>query len=777
MQILQSDNSRCMEIGEEKAPTVALLGALLVTGAFEQVAQVLLVREFFVVFKGNEVSFGAVFAFWMLWTAIGSWAAGVFACRIKRPVIPFCILNLLLAACLIAEIYLVRISRSFFAVPSGAYISIFSMALFTFVLLSGVCLIGGAQFVIGARIYAGMRNHSGAEVPARTYIADSLGCLAGGLAVTFVFVIFFDSFTSAFLSAACLLAGTAWLALASGMRTPGAVAGAAAATCVLLSFFGSNLSWKADKSQWREYNKSYELVETRNSCYGNLAILKYMDQHSLFINGELYFSMPDENRPVISANLFMLQHPAPKNILVIGGGLSGLLRGILRYNVERVDYVELDPQVIDIAKKYLAPKDLAALKNPVVHIHNTDGRLFASQKPCMYDLVICQLPDPSTASINRFYTEEFFIQIRQILRECGVFITGVSSEGFWEKELLRRNASVFATLCKAFPEVIASPGGSFIAGEKNSSITLDAHELVRRFNSHGLRMKDFVPEIYYTTIEFDSVQAVNEKLKRAAAFASDSEPLINTDSFPVSYYYNLIIWNRFSKTKWIKAFDWMLAMRTWWVLPVIAVLLLPLAILSFFQRSRKCNLHAKYSVLLFMAISGFFGMVVEIALLYWFQNIYGYVYSMLGLLTAMFMSGLAAGAAVSRMLVHQWNTDRIVMISSVGALVFCGIVATLNKVSMPHAFLLYLFLGLNVMGGLLVGAMFALMTSAAETFGWRPESSAGLLYGADLTGACVGALAAGSFLIPVLGMRPACLVAGLLLAGALGGYIITMRKS
>jgi spermidine synthase len=766
-----------MEIGAARIPTAAVLSALLVVGAFEQVAQVLLVREFFVVFKGNEVSFGTVFAFWMLWTAIGSWVAGIFVRKIKRPVVPFCVLNLLLAACLVAEIYLVRISRGFFAVPSGAYISIFSMAFFIFVLLSGVCVIGGAQFVIGARIYASVRKSPGAGVPARTYIADSLGCLAGGLAVTFVFVIFFDSFTSALVSAACLLSVTAWLAFAGRMRLPGTVAGAAAAVCVALTFFGPNLNREANKSQWRAYNKSYKLVETRNSCYGKLAILQYMDQHSLFINGELYFSMPDETEPVISANLFMLQHPAPKNILVIGGGLSGLLRGILRYNVERVDYVELDPQVIDIAKKYLEPEDLAALENPVVHIHNIDGRLFVSQKARMYDLVICQLPDPSTASINRFYTAEFFTQIRQILRERGVFITSVSAEGFWEKELLRRNASVFATLCKAFPEVIVSPNGSFIAGEKNPSITLDADELVRRFNSNGLHMKDFVPEIYYTTIEPDSVQAINEKLTRAAASASETEPLINTDSFPVSYYYNLIIWNRFSGTKWIEAFDWMVAVRTWWVLPVMAVLLVPLAIFGLFPHTRKRNLHAKYSVLLFMAISGFFGMVVEIALLYWFQNVYGYVYSMIGLLTAMFMSGLAAGAAVSRVLARKWKTDLLVMISGIGALVFCGVVATLNTVSLSHTFLLYLFLGLNLLGGLFVGAIFALMTSAAETFGWRPESSAGLLYGADLAGACIGALAAGSLLIPLLGMRPACLFVGLLLAGALGGYIVSMRKS
>jgi spermidine synthase len=768
-----------VEIVPRRATAAAVLVALLAVGAFEQISQVILVREFFVVFKGNEVSFGTVFAFWMLWTAAGSWVAGIFARRIKKPARWFCILNILLCVLLTAEIYLARISRSFFDIPSGAYVSIFSMALFTFVMLAGVCFVGGALFVIGAKLYAAVRDSSGADVPARAYIADSLGCLAGGVAATFVLVIFFDSFTSAFISAVALLAAATWLAFSNGLRLLRVIVPAIGVVCLILCFFGSWLNWTAEVAQWQRYNEAYELVDTRNSKYGNLAVLKYAEQYSLFGNGDLYFSMPDEETPKNAANLFMLQHPAPKEVLVVGGGISGMLRWILHYDVGHLDYVELDPAVIDMARKYLVSEDLKALNHETVHIHNTDGRMFIWRTQRRYDLVICQLPDPSTASLNRFYTLEFFERARQVLKEGGVFITGVSGEGFWEKELMQRNGSVFATLATAFPKVFASPDGTLLAGKEDAPLSLDAEELTQRYKSRGLDIPGFVPEIFYIMLEPDSVEAVNDKLQAFAARAQEDSTIINTDSFPVSYFYNLLIWNRYSESEWVAAFDWMITVRTWWVFPALGILLLPLLLLVILPPTRARGTHSRYAVLLLMSVTGLFGMVIEITLLYWFQNVYGYVYAMVGLLTSMFMFGLAVGAIVARRAVSSWQPRNVTLFWGTAALGFCAIVGLLGPgtLRISPSFSVWVFLVLNFAAGLIVGAMFRMMAVAAATLGWKPETSAGMLYGADLMGACLGSLAAGSLLIPVLGTQTTCLVVGLLMGGALGGFALAMRKS
>jgi len=778
MQLLRGEDTGGMEI-EPRRTARAILGALLAVGAFEQIAQVLLVREFFVVFKGNEVSFGAVFAFWMFWTAAGSWVFGLFANKIKKPVIWLCILNIFLCACLAAEIYLTRVSRSFFSVPSGAYLSIFSMALFTFVLLAGVCFTGGALFVVGARLYASLAVEGTLGVPARAYIADSLGCLAGGLIVTFVLVTLFDPFTAAFLCSAALMAVTSWLALRASGRKLCLAALLASFAFLVMAFAGSRVDDAANTAQWRAYNESYKLEETRNSKYGNIAVLSYREQYSLFGNGELYFTMPDETAPREAASLYALQHEKPENVLVIGGGISGLLAWLLEYGVGSIDYVELDPAVIETARKYLASGDARAIADPRVSLHHVDGRLFVSQTQRKYDLVICGLPDPSTASLNRFYTLEFFREANRILTQKGVFITGVCASGFWEEEMLNRNCSIYATLIEAFPKVAVSPCGGFFAGGEQSEITLDPDTLVEKYRARNIEILGFIPEIFHVMLEPDSVEAANEKLSKLAADGLEGRPMINRDSFPVSYYYNLVIWNRHSDTSSGKAFDWMIKVRTWWVVPVIILLFLPSLMLGIPASFRRQRIRERYSVLLLMAAAGFLGMVIEIALLYLFQNAYGYVYSMIGLLTAMFMFGLASGAAISSKTADRFGLTGSTIISGLAALLFCGLVAGLASIPfvLSGHFALWLFLVLNLLGGILVGAMFGLMSSAAHALKWSPERSAGFLYGADLAGACLGALTAGSLLIPVLGIQSTCLVIAFIFGAALASFTVACRKT
>jgi len=48
----------------------------------------------------------------------------------------------------------------------------------------------------------------------------------------------------------------------------------------------------------------------------------------------------------------LFAHPAPKRVLIIGGGDGGILREVLRHkNVEHVTQVEIDGSVIDMCKE------------------------------------------------------------------------------------------------------------------------------------------------------------------------------------------------------------------------------------------------------------------------------------------------------------------------------------------------------------------------------------------------------------------------------------------
>ena len=67
-----------------KAPQIRLLYAFLLMGFTAVVAQVILVRELFVVFAGNELSIGILFGNWLLLEALGSWSAGLPETLVRR---------------------------------------------------------------------------------------------------------------------------------------------------------------------------------------------------------------------------------------------------------------------------------------------------------------------------------------------------------------------------------------------------------------------------------------------------------------------------------------------------------------------------------------------------------------------------------------------------------------------------------------------------------------------------------------------------------------------
>ncbi|MBM3211463.1 hypothetical protein FJZ33_04530, partial [Candidatus Poribacteria bacterium] len=130
-----------------------LLFALAMIGFTATSGQIIVVREFIVVFYGNELCLGLILANWLLWGAIGSWILGRFADRIKRRVglLAFC--EILLAFLMPAIMFLVRISRTFIKTQPGELMGIVPVSIFTFIILAPLCAILGFLFALGARMY------------------------------------------------------------------------------------------------------------------------------------------------------------------------------------------------------------------------------------------------------------------------------------------------------------------------------------------------------------------------------------------------------------------------------------------------------------------------------------------------------------------------------------------------------------------------------------------------------------------------------------------------
>src|ERR1035441_4181443 len=133
---------------------------------------------------------------------------------------------------------------------------------------------------------------------------------------------------------------------------------AALLTIVLLIYVAPALDRSAQARLWR----GFRLVGSRDSIYGNLAVIETGNMgtgntetgniRSIYDNGVILASVPDENAAEEGVHYALLEHPAPRHLLMIGGGVNGSITQALKHpTVERIDYVELDPALIDMARQ------------------------------------------------------------------------------------------------------------------------------------------------------------------------------------------------------------------------------------------------------------------------------------------------------------------------------------------------------------------------------------------------------------------------------------------
>ena len=76
---------------------IAMVLAMVVMGVIFLISQVLILREFLMVFQGNEFSIGIVLGSWLLLEALGSWLSGRRADRSRDPLAAFATVQVMLS--------------------------------------------------------------------------------------------------------------------------------------------------------------------------------------------------------------------------------------------------------------------------------------------------------------------------------------------------------------------------------------------------------------------------------------------------------------------------------------------------------------------------------------------------------------------------------------------------------------------------------------------------------------------------------------------------------
>ena len=408
-----------------------MLIILAALGFTSIIGQVVLMRELVAVFYGNELVLGLILGWWLLWEAVGAWGLGRRAERHGWGQRALSLTVALAAVALPLQIVLTRSIRDLMGITPGAFVPLGQMVWAVGLIVAPYCLAHGLGFGLAARLL------TGDKAAGRAYAYESAGAVAGGALFSFVLIERLDPFQ--------IILALSAITLFIALRPRLSVLCLSSFVFFILALpLGARLHQATLARQWPR------LVFAGDSRYGRLTITGLGGQRAFFANGLLAFET-ESAFPEEVVHLPLLAHPAPRSVLLIGGGVSGDLRELFKHDVESLVYLELDPLVIEAARMHLPPQQAALLDDPRLTLVYQDGRRYVSHSQERFDVIVVHLPEPATGQLNRFYTLEFFQQAKAILAEGGVFSLGLpSAENYWSPELARRNASVYRTLRQVF---------------------------------------------------------------------------------------------------------------------------------------------------------------------------------------------------------------------------------------------------------------------------------------------------------------------------------------
>lgn len=727
--------------------------SVFLTGFAASTGQVLILRELLVLFYGNELSTGLIFASWLLWTALGTSVAKHIS-REAYPggmILPYCLPAL--ALLLPSTMLLIRASRSIWSIPLGEILQPGTMFAIALSVTSLFCLVSGIVFSL-AWAQAASADPGRRIQPIGIYLGEAAGAAAGGIFYYFVLLPHIPAFAASLVTCAfvSLFAGFVFLPrlVPGGIRT---IFASAVLGLFILICTGFALSNRLDAFTRRlEWGPSF--LAARDTPFHNLALLEKADQLSLFANGLWLFSVPDPQTAEYAVHLALLQHPHPESVLLIGGSAGGLASEVLKYeSVRKIDCIEPDPEITNLVRTFFPVSVTGAFSDPRIRLFHEDAASFIRNTPDRFDAILMNLGDPLNAEMNRFYTVEFMSRISRLLNRGGIFSFAVSSApdviGPAQARFLR---SLDATVRAVFPTVLVIPGENarFLATTPGGSLISSPRELIARIAERHLDLR-FVRDYYLLDyLNPMRLEYMETMLREGPAVK------VNRDFNPTCYFSNLMVWSAQqhplveSTLLRLSAVD-----RTtlWGTTAGILILVLLLHKAGWLRR--------RSAVAMNVMIVGGVQMTLEMILLVGFQILVGFVYTQLALIVAFFMAGMALGSAAAVRGAHRMKNSLrgLILVQFLVSLLPIAILAILLGLqhrleTAPQTLppMPLLFASLAAGAGFLGGIHFSLAVAAASELQPSSTGNGPMLYAADLMGAAGGVVVSSLFLVPVFGL-------------------------
>lgn len=675
---------------------------MIITGFTALLVQIIYLREFLNVFSGNELVVGVIIGNWMLLTAAGARLAGLFTKGVSSTA------KIISGQLFISVIIPVSGLAIYWAkatfYPPGSLPAFYGTSLLSLLIMAPFCLVSGGLFTFLSTGFSALAQKQQAQ---KVYGLEAIGSFLGGLLFTFVLLVYLTTFQTIFIvSAINVFAG---LLLVSDKPYGKLKRSGMIIFIFILLIIPFTIDFDALSKSY--VYKRQKIVLMKDTPFGSLVVTQAGNQYNFFENGVNLFSSDNVIANEESVHYAMLQHKNPQEVLVVSGDISGISGEILKYNVARIDYVEINPYLIK------AIGDVVGFDKEMVNVHVSDARKYIFETQSKYDVVLLNLPPPANLQLNRFYTDEFFGRVKEILHPGGVVSIPVEGgSNYLGDEAIKLMGTLYNTLKLHFKNVILYPGEGnyFLASDDNLG-----HEILGKLEQKNIE-NEWVNRYYV-----DEGMAGNRAKSILRALDADQE--LNSDFNPVAYFTQISYW-----------LSWY-GQKIWWSL---GVAILALALLFVFSGTFNKAL----------LVTGFTASVVEMVVLLTFQIFFGHLYHAIALLISVFMVGLAAGVWVAEKYSFKATFLYFIvnqLLMGALALIFFLSIGKVSNFSIPELYLKTLFYLIMLVFGGMTGLQFTWVMTLRKGGRATVSSSA---YAADLLGAAGGAILASILLVPTLGL-------------------------
>ncbi len=275
-----------------------------------------------------------------------------------------------------------------------------------------------------------------------------------------------------------------------------------------------------------------EILESFEGYNGQVKVIQWDEEDIGLYSGQLILTTvnPKTKENKMSYGKYFeipfIYNPEHKKVLMVGLAGGAVARELIKkYNLE-MDIVEIEPKMIDLARKYFYWNDEAT-------VYVDDGRHFIENSDEKYDVIIIDIG--LIFPIWHLYTEEAFQEYEKHLNDDGVLVINLiaSKEG----EYAKTTKSLYKTLELVFNDVLIlrNPRTN---PEKIQNIIL----FVSKTEIDENKLASIVNLSDY------SGPSIEEMIEDNSNFEIDDNVKLTIDDFPIAELYDYENWKNWGLT-------------------------------------------------------------------------------------------------------------------------------------------------------------------------------------------------------------------------------------